>query len=235
MVRRKRKKNIHFILRYPINLIVILTLVGLIYPVVSKNYSMPCANSLSCEESLKFKVENNAVGIFENQKVNTPNIDLSPGIGNQSVLGESNATGEKHIYVNLATQTLSAYQGDTLFMQTLISSGLWGKTPTGDFTIWIKIRSTTMSGGSGADYYNLPNVPYVMFFSNNQVPASAGFSLHGTYWHNNFGHRMSHGCVNMKTTDVAKLYEWADPPTAGNTTRANDTNPGTKVTIIKGS
>ena len=92
-----------------------------------------------------------------------------------------------------------------------------------------------MSGGSGADYYNLPNVPYVMFFSNNQVPASAGFSLHGTYWHNNFGHRMSHGCVNMKTTDVAKLYEWADPPTAGNTTRANDTNPGTKVTIIKGS
>ena len=80
-----------------------------------------------------------------------------------------------------------------------------------------------MSGGSGADYYNLPNVPYVMFFSNNKVPSSAGFSLHGTYWHNNFGHAMSHGCVNMKTTDAAKVFEWADAVTGG--------KKGTKITI----
>ena len=92
-----------------------------------------------------------------------------------------------------------------------------------------------MSGGSGDDYYDLPNVPYVMFFSNDEVPASLGFSLHGTYWHNNFGHPMSHGCVNMKTTDVAKLYEWATPVADSNITHATQDNPGTKVTIFDSS
>ena len=226
----KRKTHTYFAISVIVFLFVIL-----IYSLLSSKSSIPCANSLSCAESLQLKVENDAVGVFNKQKIIPPPVILSGDDTKPSVLGETSTSLEKHVYVDLAKQKIYAFQGDTLFMQTLISSGLWGKTPTGDFTIWIKIRSTTMSGGSGADYYNLPNVPYVMFFSNNQVPASAGFSLHGTYWHNNFGHRMSHGCVNMKTTDVAKLYEWADPPTAGNTTRANDTNPGTKVTIIKGS
>jgi hypothetical protein len=88
-----------------------------------------------------------------------------------------------------------------------------------------------MSGGEGADYYYLPNVPFVMFFSNDKVAASRGFSLHGTYWHDNFGHAMSHGCVNMRTIDAQKLYEWVSPQTTGNTTLASDTNPGTVVTI----
>jgi len=202
---------------------------------------MPCANTLSCKESLTLKVENNKEGIFQNQKIQVPKIDLSQKENQTAVLGTDMATeeademGRKHIYVNLKTQTLSAYYGDELFMETPISSGLWGKTPTGEFTIWIKLRSTTMSGGSGADYYNLPNVPYVMFFSNSKVPASRGFSMHGTYWHNNFGHPMSHGCINMKTTDVAKLYEWANPQTDGNTTHSSKTNPGTKITIYNGS
>lgn len=144
-----------------------------------------------------------------------PNISLAENESANPVLGTETSIGEKHIYVNLDTQTLSAYQGDTLFMETPISTGLWGWTPKGDFTIWTKIRSTRMSGGSGADYYDLPNVPYVMFFANSEVPASRGFSIHGTYWHNNFGHAMSHGCVNMKTTDVAKLFAWADEPKEG--------------------
>lgn len=239
-MRKKRKKNIHstlcirrFALRYSISFITVTILVILIYPLISKKFSVTCANSLSCKESLKFKIENNTVGIFNNKKVIAPNIDFSQSKNQTSVLGTKNSTGEKHIYVNLTTQTLSAYQGKTLFMQTPISSGLWGKTPKGDFTIWVKLRSTRMSGGSGDDYYDLPNVPYVMFFSNNQVPASVGFSLHGTYWHNNFGHRMSHGCINMKTTDIAKLYEWTDPPANGNTTYADNKNPGTKITIFE--
>ena len=215
-----------------ISLISVIVLVSLTYPLISKKPSTICANSLSCKESLKLKVENNAVGIFHNQKVIVPNINLSQSETQTSVLGTRKSMGEKHIYVNLTTQTLSAYEGKTLFMQTPISSGLWGKTPKGDFTIRTKLRSTRMSGGSGDDYYNLPNIPYVMYYGNNQIPASAGFSLHGTYWHNNFGHPMSHGCVNMKTTDVAKLYEWANPQTIGNITRADNKNPGTKVTVF---
>lgn len=218
-----------------ISLITVIVLVSLTYPLISKKPSTICANSLSCKESLKLKVENNAVGIFHNQKVIAPNINLSQSEGQTSVLGTRKTTGEKHIYINLTTQTLSAYEGKTLFMQTRISSGLWGRTPKGDFAIWTKLRSTRMSGGSGDDYYNLPNVPYVMYYGNNQIPASAGFSLHGTYWHNNFGHPMSHGCVNMKTTDAAKLYEWANPQTKGNITQVDNKNPGTKITIFDDS
>lgn len=221
-------------IRYSLSIVAIAVIVSLIYPLIAKRQA-PCANSLSCEESLKLKVENNAVGIFNNQKVTVPNIALGPKDTASAVLGvKSTELSEKHIYVNLKTQILTAYDGGKLFMQTPISSGKWFPTPTGEFTIWVKLRSTRMSGGEGADYYNLPNVPYVMFFSNSEVPTSSGFSLHGTYWHNNFGHPMSHGCVNMKTSDIAKLYEWATPVTDGLTTNATSDNPGTKITIFSG-
>ena len=58
-----------------------------------------------------------------------------------------------------------------------------------------------------------------------------GYSIHGAYWHNNFGHPMSHGCVNMKTEDAEQIYNWANPPTEGNTTYATKENPGTEVVI----
>lgn len=169
-----------------------------------------CANSLSCQETPSLQVENGALGIFNGQKVVPPVIDLAAGEAKTNILGDSNATGEKHIYVDLTTQTLTAYQGETLFMQALVSTGKWAPTPTGEFTIWSKFRATKMSGGQGNDYYYLPNVPYVMFYSGSGVPASAGFSLHGAYWHNNFGHPMSHGCVNMRPIDAEKLFYWAD-------------------------
>ncbi len=200
--------------------------------VLKASYKIPfCANSLSCKESLELKVENDTTGIFNNRKVVPPKIDLAKKEDVKKVLGEATLTGEKHIYVDLTNQTLTAYQGDTLFMQTLISSGKWFPTPTGDFSIWEKLRATKMSGGQGADYYYLPNVPYVMFFSNDEVAAGRGFSLHGTYWHNNFGHPMSHGCVNMRIIDAQKLYYWVDPLTNGNVTVSGKDNPGTKITI----
>lgn len=191
--------------------VMVFLLVSLLYPLINAK-RIPCANSISCKEVPKFESETNAIGTYNNQPVRVPNISLSQSENINPVLGVQTSRSKKHIYVNLTTQTLAAYEGKELFIQTPISSGLWGKTPKGDFTIWTKFRATRMTGGSGADYYDLPNVPYVMFFSNNEVPGSAGFSIHGTYWHNNFGHAMSHGCVNMKTTDVAKLFEWADGP-----------------------
>ena len=195
------------------------------------NKAPVCANSLSCKESLSLEVDNSSVGIFEGHEVTPPKIDLSEVLKETNVLGDETAVGEKHIYVDLTTQTLTAYQGDTLFMTAAISSGKWFPTPTGEFTIWEKIVSTKMSGGQGADYYYLPNVPYVMFFSNNEVAAGRGFSLHGAYWHNNFGHPMSHGCVNMRAVDAQKLYGWANPETVGNYTLATKENVGTKITI----
>lgn len=163
-----------------------------------------CANSKSCSTDLSEKIENNAVGFFEGKKVIPPKIDLSHSAVSP-VLGAEAPSGDKHIYVDLSSQTLYAYQGKTLFFKTLVATGKWGRTPTGNFNIWEKLVSTRMTGGEGADAYDLPNVPYVMYFYHD-------FGLHGAYWHDNFGHPMSHGCVNMRQVDAKTLYDWTDGP-----------------------
>lgn len=193
--------------------------------------NLPCANTLTCKESLTLNVENGETGVFSGQKVVPPKVDLAQKEPKNLVLGEADVTGEKHIYVDLSTQTLRAYQGDTLFMEVPVSTGKWFPTPTGEFSIWEKVRATKMSGGEGADYYYLPNVPFVMFFEGSGISAGRGFSLHGTYWHNNFGHPMSHGCVNMRTSDAEKLFYWANPVNTSSTAVASKDNPGTKITI----
>lgn len=218
--------------KFGTRLIMVLLLSGTIYWASKSIYQNNiCANSLSCVQNLTVQVENEAVGVYEGKEVIPPKIDLAQEFQKPKVLGTELPTGPKHIYVDLTTQTLSAYQGDKLVMKTFVSTGRWGKTPTGEFSIWVKLRATRMSGGQGADYYNLPNVPFVMFFSNNEVSAAKGFSLHGAYWHNNFGYTMSHGCVNMRIVDAEALYNWADPITITNTTHATKDNPGTIVTI----
>lgn len=174
-----------------------------------------------------------ATGIFDNREVQVPNSLALLTPPTRRVLGES--TGEKEIQVDLTNQRLYAYEGDNLVYTFLVSTGKWGRTPTGTFTIANKFRFVGMSGGSTAlgTYYNLPNVPYTMFFGNAQIPASRGFSFHGTYWHNNFGVPMSHGCINMKISEAGILYNWANPqlPEGKKSGTAGKDNPGTKVVI----
>ncbi|MBI2268560.1 MAG: L,D-transpeptidase [Candidatus Blackburnbacteria bacterium] len=111
-----------------------------------------CANSISCAESLKLKVENDAVGIFNKQKITPPKIDLSQKEPATQVLGDSASAGEKRVEVDLTTQTLTAYEGDKVFMQTLISSGKWFPTPPGAYVVWVKLKASRMTGGEGSDY-----------------------------------------------------------------------------------
>ncbi|MBI4136991.1 L,D-transpeptidase [Candidatus Roizmanbacteria bacterium] len=142
--------------------------------------------------------------------------------------------GQKRIEVDLTNQRIYAYEGNNRVMDFLISSGKWGRTPVGAFNIWVKLRSTKMEGGSKelGTYYYLPNVPFTMFFANDEIPKWRGFGIHGTYWHNNFGHPMSHGCINMKTEEVEQLYYWAQPELEGKSSiYASEDNPGTPVII----
>ncbi len=162
---------------------------------------------------------------FLNQTVQVPKkTDIA--FEQKPVLGAS--TGEKWIEIDLAKQTLYAREGDKIAYQFLISSGKWAPTPTGEFRIWTKLRYTRMTGGDKADntFYDLPNVPYVMYFYK-------GFGLHGTYWHNNFGQRMSHGCVNLSIPDAETLYYWTGPqPQSGqNVAYPTASNPGTRIVI----
>lgn len=168
---------------------------------------IPCANSGSCKSDLSLNIDNNAVGMFEGHKIIPPKIDLAHDMTQPTVLGTNAPAEEKHIYVDLSTETLYAYEGTNQIMKTPIASGKWDPTPVGNFNIWEKLRSTRMAGGSGASAYDLPNVPYVMYFYSD-------FGLHGAYWHDNYGHAMSHGCVNMRPVDAEALYSWTDGPTA---------------------
>jgi LysM repeat protein len=115
------------------------------------------------------------------------------------------SSGEKWIDVNLSTQTLRAYEGNQVVYTALVSTGISRyPTPAGTYQIQRKYWYDDMTGGSRAagDYYYLPNVPYCMYYY-------AGYSLHGTYWHSNFGTPMSHGCTNLSIPDAAWLFNWA--------------------------
>jgi len=169
-------------------------------------------------------------GVFHGQEAYTYFIPEPAKLA--QVLGTSDSN--KRIEVDLTHQRLYAFEGDRKVYDFLVSTGKWGKTPTGTFHIWIKLRYTKMEGGNPAlgTYYNLPNVPYVMFFENAEVPGYRGFSLHGTYWHSNFGHPMSHGCVNMKTEEAEQIYYWALPDLRGKSSiSATADNPGTPIII----
>ena len=110
------------------------------------------------------------------------------------------------IDIDLSEQTLTAYENGVAIRTTLVSTGLPATpTPTGQFRIWIKFRYDDMSG---EDYY-IEEVPYVMYFCR-------GFGLHGVTWHGNFGHPMSHGCVNLPTEEAQWLFEWAEVGTLVN-------------------
>jgi hypothetical protein len=227
MARKKVKKNIGF---FGIGLVVLGVVVSAFAVLKTSIQSNLCANSISCIKNLTGEFENNAKNAeFLGQNLQTPSF-LADKLNTSKVLGEVPASA-KRIEVDLSSQMLYALQDNAVVMSFPVSTGKWNRTPTGTFHIWIKLRYTRMSGGSGADYYNLPNVPYVMFFYNDKVSKGQGFSLHGAYWHNNFGYPMSHGCVNISPANAGKLYDWASPTADGNITYSSDINPGTEVVI----
>ncbi|MGA0567990.1 L,D-transpeptidase family protein [Rathayibacter sp. KR2-224] len=108
---------------------------------------------------------------------------------------------QRSIEVDLSAQRLYMIQNGAIVDSWAISSGRAATpTPTGHFTVHVHIREQTMSSTQYG--YVEPNVPWVMYFDDN------GDALHGVYWHNNFGHPMSHGCVGMPISLAEKLYEW---------------------------
>lgn len=111
---------------------------------------------------------------------------------------------EKSIDVDLKTQTLTYYLGPYQVGKFLISSGVPGMpTPTGNYTILKKIPVVDYKG----ENYDYPNTKWNMMFKQ-QKPGS--LYIHGAYWHHNFGHPMSHGCINVAYDNMEPLYNWTD-------------------------
>ncbi|OGM33504.1 hypothetical protein A2803_04900 [Candidatus Woesebacteria bacterium RIFCSPHIGHO2_01_FULL_44_21] len=182
-------------------------------------------------ENLSGIAQEDISAIFEGNSLIAPQIAYAR-TGTQVLAAAS--PNDRWIEVDLSEQKLRAWDGGSMFLETAVSSGLPGTpTPTGEFRVWVKLRASKMEGGEGRYYYYLPNVPYVMYFENENVPGWRGYGLHGTYWHNDFGTPRSHGCVNLPTSVAEKLYYWVAPalPSDKNTVFASAENPGTRIII----
>jgi len=140
-------------------------------------------------------------------------------------LPKSYEPGERWVDVNIAEQVVTAYEGETPVYVTLASTGRWGasRTKKGEFRIWVKISAIPMDntdeeleeeevddidldGGVEDDrhLYSLHDVPWTQFFFES-------YALHGVYWHNRFGNRRSHGCVNLSPIDARWFFDWTRP------------------------
>lgn len=106
----------------------------------------------------------------------------------------------KAIAVDLTKQIEYDYEDGVLVYSTYISSGIHDWTPTGTFKIYAKTKKQKMSGPG----YYVPNVPWILWFKGD-------YSIHGVYWHNDFGIRpRSHGCVGEPLDAAEWIYNWAE-------------------------
>lgn len=122
--------------------------------------------------------------------------------------------GEKRIEVDINKQQLTCYEGSQIAFTTLVASGLPGETatPLGETSVLLKQPSRHMCnhpypGGPPplGDLFDLPGIPWNTFFD------LSGTAIHGAYWHNDFGIRRSHGCLNVSQEAARWIYRWAYP------------------------
>lgn len=123
---------------------------------------------------------------------------------------------EKTISVDLDYQTLSCFEGKNEVYFCRISSGknydpITGEksdeyaTPAGSLLTWWKIFSQNMTAGSAQAGYSTPAVPWSTFVS------GEGIAIHGAFWHNAFGEKRSHGCINVSPENAKWIFRWTTP------------------------
>jgi len=137
-------------------------------------------------------------------------------------LPKSYQPGERWVDVDVGEQIVTAYEGERPVYVTLVSTGRGGasRTRKGEFRIWVKVSAIPMDNtdeeleeeeldlDAGVEddrhLYSLHDVPWTQFFYES-------YALHGVYWHDRFGNRRSHGCVNLSPIDARWFYEWTRP------------------------
>ena len=117
---------------------------------------------------------------------------------------------QKHIVVNTTYQTLSCFEGEQEVRFCRISTGYEHenyRTPAGDYNPHRKLISIPMGASSteGRSGYDTPAVAWPIFMAGN------GIAIHAAFWHNDFGTRRSHGCVNVCAEDAKWLFRWTTP------------------------
>jgi hypothetical protein len=117
---------------------------------------------------------------------------------------------DRWIDVDIDQQTLVAYEGETPLFATLVSTGRntnQSATPLGVFQIWVKLDYSDMDDLERTDIeknYAIQDVPWVQFFQ-------GSYGFHAAFWHNDFGRRRSHGCINLSPADARYLFSFTHP------------------------
>jgi hypothetical protein len=113
---------------------------------------------------------------------------------------------DKSLFADVTTKQLYAFQGCQQVNSFAASAGAPATpTPIGEFHIWEKLTSQTMTGTYPVAYTQ-PNVPYVNYFDH------SGDAIHGNYWRpaSVFGSvNTSHGCVSIPVNEAEWVYNWA--------------------------
>ncbi len=149
-------------------------------------------------------------------------------IAPEEVAPISSGRTDKWIQISIADQTLVCYEGEAAVFSTRIGSGLWDTpTPRGEFHVLYKRPTRRMIGGQGKDEYDLPGVAFPVYFT------WSGVAIHGTYWHNDYGRRHSHGCVNVSNQAARWIFRWVDPVAPYDIeTQKAEPDAGTRVVVI---
>lgn len=138
---------------------------------------------------------------------------------------------EKTLEVNIADQMVIAYEYGKAVFLSHASTGILDQdtdysTTLGDFKVNYKRPSRHMvhTDRTGDNDGELFGVPWVTYFTD------TGIAFHGTYWHNDFGVRHSHGCVNLPIPAAKWIYLWSLPDVPFGQEKYVSNN-GTKVIV----
>lgn len=142
--------------------------------------------------------------------------------------------GERWIDVDLENQVLTAFEGKRAVFATLVATGRGADgsataTPLGEHRVWVKLGTTDMTNledQAASQFYAMEAVPWVMFFK-------GGYGLHGAFWHDAFGTKRSHGCINLSPKDAAFLFGWTAPtlPAGWHAVHPTEFEAGTRVRV----
>lgn len=134
--------------------------------------------------------------------------------------------GERWIYIDRDDQVLVAFVGTTPVMATLVSTGRRGfSTSLGEYRIIRKLPEGSMRDydpGRGDRPYFIAGIPDIQYFHEGQA-------FHGVFWHDRFGTRASHGCVNLSLADAQWLFDFTDVVPDGDAAGEVADEPSTEV------
>jgi lipoprotein-anchoring transpeptidase ErfK/SrfK len=148
---------------------------------------------------------------------------------------------DKEIVVDVVHQLLSCYEGANEVYFARVSTGakydMYGNpvdkwaTPLGKHRVERKYISLQMSGGTTGAGYDLPGIAWTSVF------ATGGVAIHSTFWHNNYGDPVSHGCVNCMPEDAKWIFRWIMPEVVYDPGMLDVTvsgQPSTHVRVVEG-